>query len=178
MKSTTAVAVLAGLLSAAPALLQANVRTPKPPENLASEVRHELVMLPYYGVFDNLAYQVDGHDVTLYGQVTRPTLKADAGRVVKRIPGVETVVNRIEVLPLSPMDDRVRLGALRAIYRQSSLSRYALSPQAPIRIIVRNGNLTLEGVVDSAFDRNLAGIEANQVFGAFSVTNNLRIAKS
>jgi len=178
MKSKAAVVVLGALLLVAPAVVLANTHTPNAPADLASEVRHELVMLPCYGVFDNLAYQVNGHEVTLYGQVTRPILKSDAEGVVKRIPGVDAVVNRIEVLPLSPMDNRVRRAELRAIYGQPALNRYGLSPLAPIRIIVKNGNVTLEGVVDNTGDKNLAGIEANGVFGVFSVTNNLRVAKS
>src|SRR3954467_11590415 len=84
-------------------------------DKFVKEIRHELVMLPYYGVFDNLAYSVNGRNVTLMGQVTRPTLKTDAERVVKGIEGVESVTNNIEVLPLSPNDDRVRMGVYRAI---------------------------------------------------------------
>ena len=85
-------------------------------DKIIKEVRHELVMLPYYGVFDNLAYRVDGTKVTLFGQVTKPTLKSDAERAVKKVEGVENVDNEIEVLPLSPMDDRIRLATYRAIF--------------------------------------------------------------
>ena len=122
-------------------------------------------MLPYYGVFDNLAYRVDGDTVTLMGQVTRPTLKSDAENVVKRIEGVERVVNHIEVLPLSPNDDRIRIAVYRAIYGQTGLDRYALQAVPPIHIIVNNGNVTLEGVVASETDKNLANIRANGVPG-------------
>src|SRR5208283_2069510 len=101
-------------------------------ERIYKEVRHELVMLPYYGVFDNLAFKLDGYKVTLLGDVTRPTLKTDAGAAVKRIEGVESVDNQIEVLPLSPNDDRIRLAVYRAVYRQASLSRYALQAIPPI----------------------------------------------
>jgi hyperosmotically inducible protein len=144
-------------------------------DRIQREVRHELVMLPYYGVFDNLAFRVDGTTVTLLGQVTRPTLKSDAENVVKDIEGVEKVVNQIEVLPLSPMDDRIRLATYRAVYSTQGLDRYALNAVPPIHIIVNNGKVTLEGVVANEADKNLAGIKANGVSGVFSVTNNLRI---
>ena len=144
---------------------------------LIKEVRHELVMLPYYGVFDNLAYKVDGAKVTLLGQVTRPTLKSDAEGVVKKIEGVESVDNQIEVLPTSPNDDRIRLAAYRAIYSKAPLQRYQLSAVPPIHIIVKNGNITLEGVVANSGDKNLAEIAAKGVRGAFSVKSNLQVEK-
>ena len=131
-------------------------------------------MLPYYGVFDNLAYRVEASTVTLMGQVTRPTLKSDAERAVKDIEGVEKVNNQIEVLPLSPMDDRVRMATYRAIYGTPGLDRYALNAVPPIHIIVANGKVTLEGVVANQADKDMAGIKANGVSGVFSVTNNLR----
>lgn len=145
-------------------------------QRLEEQVRHELVMLPYYGVFDNLAFRVDGNTVTLYGQVTRPTLKSDAEGVVKNIEAVENVVNNIEVLPLSPNDDRIRVRTYRSIYSTPGLDRYALQAVPPIHIIVKNGDITLEGVVANEMDRNLANIKANGVPGAFSVTNNLRVS--
>ncbi len=145
------------------------------PSNLADKVRHELVMLPYYNVFDNLTYRVDGDVVTLSGQVTRPYLKSDAQNVVKRIEGVGRVDNQIEVLPLSPSDDRIRIAAARAIYGYSALQRYGAGAQPSIRIIVKNGDITLEGVVANQTDKILAGIRANGVFGAFSVKNSLRV---
>ena len=144
---------------------------------LVKEVRHELVMLPYYGVFDNLSYKVDGATVTLLGQVTRPTLKSDAERTVKRIEGVEVVVNNIEVLPLSPNDDRIRRAVYRAIYSQNGLDRYSLMAVPSIHIIVSNGQVRLEGVVANQGDKNLANITANGVSGVFSVTNNLALEK-
>jgi hyperosmotically inducible protein len=144
---------------------------------LNKEVRHELVMLPYLDVFDNLSYRVDRNCVTLVGQVTRPTLKTDAERVVKSIDGVDKVDNQIEVLPLSPHDDRLRRSLYRSIYGYASLNRYALPVIKPIRIIVKNGNVTLEGVVDSQADKNVVYIRANGVHGAFSVTNNLRVGE-
>jgi hyperosmotically inducible protein len=129
-------------------------------------------------VFDNLAYKVDGYNVTLMGQVTRPTLKSDAENVVKKIEGVEHVDNRIEVLPPSPTDDRLRLQLYRAIYGYPALQKYALGVQQPIRIIVKNGKVTLEGVVDNEADKNIANIQANSVPGVFSVTNNLQVVKN
>src|SRR5580692_806692 len=147
----------------------------KAQERITKEVRHELLMLPYFGVFDNIAYKVDGYTVTLLGQVVRPTLKSDAENVVKHIEGVEKVDNQIEVLPPSPMDDRLRVRLYRTIYGYPSLEKYALGVQKPIRIIVKNGNVTLEGVVDNEGDKNIAGIRANGVSGIFSVTNNLRV---
>lgn len=140
---------------------------------LVKEIRHELVMLPYYNVFDNLSFKVDGRKVTLLGQVAKPTLKEDAGRVVKSIEGVESVDNQIEVLPLSPNDDRIRIAVYRAVYGQASLQRYSLQAVPPIHIIVRNGDVTLEGVVANEGDKNLANIKANGVSGVFGVTNNL-----
>ena len=142
---------------------------------LMREVRHELVTLPYYGVFDNLMYKVDGGTVTLLGQVARPTLKSSAENVVKDIEGVERVVNQIEVLPTSPNDDRIRIATYRAIYSQAALNRYALRAVPPIHIIVKNGNVTLEGVVANEGDKNIANLQANGVSGVFSVKNNLRI---
>lgn len=142
------------------------------------EVRHELVMLPYYGVFDNFAFSVAGGTVTLLGQVTRPTLKSAAERVVKDIEGVERVVNNIEVLPVSPNDDRLRMALYRAIYGHTALSRYSIQAVPPIHIIVNNGHATLEGVVANESDKNIANIQARGVPGVFSVTNNLRVEKS
>jgi len=132
-------------------------------------------MLPYFGVFDNIEYQVNGDVVTLLGSVTRPTLKSDAENVVKRIEGVSRVDNKIDVLPPSPMDDKLRLELFRAIYGYPSLEKYSLGVQKPIRIIVKNGHVDLDGVVDSDADKNAAGLRANGVPGIFSVTNNLRV---
>jgi hyperosmotically inducible protein len=142
-------------------------------QRLEREVRHELVMLPYYGVFDNLAYKVDGFTVTLYGQVTRPTLKSSAERVVKDIEGVEKVINNIEVFPVSPNDDRLRVALYRAIYSHPQLNRYALQSVPPIHILVKNGEANLVGVVANEGDKNIAGIQANGVPGVFKVSNSL-----
>jgi hyperosmotically inducible protein len=145
--------------------------------NLIREVRHELVMLPYYGVFDNLSFQVDGYNVRLIGQVTRPTLKSDAENVVKGIEGVEKVVNEIVVLPPSPMDDRIRRATYRAIYGYPPLDRYALQAVPSIHIVVSGGKVTLTGVADSEADKNIAGIKANGVSGVFSVDNQLQVTE-
>jgi hyperosmotically inducible periplasmic protein len=141
------------------------------------EVRHELLMLPYLDVFDNVAYRIDGDSVTLVGQVTRPTLKTDAEKAVKSIEGVGRVDNQIEVLPLSPNDERLRRSLYRAVYGYGPLVRYDLPVIKPIRIIVKNGNVTLEGVVDNEADKNMAYIRARGVHGAFSVANNLKVAE-
>jgi hyperosmotically inducible periplasmic protein len=144
---------------------------------IQKEVRHELLMLPYFGVFDYIAFQVKGDTVILQGEVTRPTLKSDAENVVKHIEGVQQVINNIEVLPPSPMDDQLRLALYRAIYGYPALEKYALGVQKPIRIIVKNGRVALEGVVDSETDKNLVTVRANSVPGIFSVTNNLRVVQ-
>jgi len=144
--------------------------------NLAREVRHELVMLPYYSLFDWLQFEVHDGTVVLMGQVTRPTLKSDAENVVKRIEGVDKVDNRIEVLPLSPNDDRIRRAVYRAIFNQNSpLFRYGLGSVPSIHIIVKNGNVTLKGVVANQSDANIANIKARGVPGTFSVKNELTV---
>ncbi len=145
---------------------------------LQKEVRHELVTLPFYDVFDNLAYKVEGGTVTLFGQVTRPTLKSDAEKAVRGIEGVERVDNRIEVLPVSPNDDRIRRAVYRAIYGTEGLDRYAMRAVPTIHIIVKNGHVTLEGAVATEGDKNLANIKANGVSGVFSVTNNLQVDRA
>jgi hyperosmotically inducible protein len=140
---------------------------------LAEQVRHELVMLPYYNVFDNLQFRVDAGTVELSGQVTDPVLRASAENVVKHLPGVTRVENRIEVLPLSPMDNRIRLAAYRAIYSWPSLNRLASMPVPPVHIIVKNGNITLEGIAPTLMDKQVAYLRASSVPLVFTVTNNL-----
>jgi hyperosmotically inducible protein len=146
-------------------------------QRLMKEVRHELVMLPNLNVFDNLAFRIDGNTVTLLGHVTRPTLKSDAENVVKRIEGVEKVNNQIEVLPLSPNDDRIRRDVYLALVRQAQLQKYFMQAVPPVRIIVKNGNVILEGVVANKGDLDIAKITANGVSGVFSVTNNLKVER-
>lgn len=142
---------------------------------LQRRVRRELVTLPYYGVFDNLAYSINGGTVTLYGQVVRPTTRSDAERRVRRLPGVERVVNNIRVLPLSNVDDRIRVATYRSIARMGGLHRYLRGTNPSIHIIVDRGHVTLEGVVANSGDRTLAYHAANRIPGVFSVTNNLRV---
>jgi osmotically-inducible protein OsmY len=149
-----------------------------PTARIAREVMHEMLMLPYYSVFDNLAFRVEGNTVYLYGQVVSLGLKPDAEASVKHIEGVEKVVNNIEVLPPSPNDDRIRRAAYRAIYGNSVLSQYQLRAVPPIHIVVNRGHITLEGVVARQMDKQVAGMQANSVHGAFSVTNNLRVEEA
>ena len=145
------------------------------PQRVMEKIRKELVTLPFYGVFDNLAYSFDGATATLYGQVVRPTTRSDAERRVRRIAGVERVVNQIEVLPLSSFDDSIRSRAYRQIFGTASLYRYAMGANPSLHIVVNRGHMTLEGVVANEGDRRLARIAALQVPGVFSVTNNLRV---
>lgn len=143
---------------------------------LIQQVRHELVMLPYFGVFDDLGFTVEDGTVTLVGAVTRPTLRSDAETVVKGVEGVTKVVNNIEVLPLSPNDDRIRRAVYRAIYRDPTLAtRYGFQALPSIHIIVKNGHVRLEGVVANEMDRSVAFMRANGVHGVFSVENELKI---
>jgi hyperosmotically inducible periplasmic protein len=141
--------------------------------NLIKEVRHQLVLLPYYSVFDDLSYRVQGSTVILSGEVVRPALKSDAEAAVKSVEGVSSVENNIEVLPPAPMDDQIRRAVYRAIYSEPSLSRYAASAVPSIHIIVKGGHVTLVGVADNATDKNIAGLRANGVPNVFSVENNL-----
>ncbi len=144
---------------------------------IGDQVRHELVTLPWYGVFDNLQYQVNGSEVILSGQVVSEhgQTKYDAESAVKRIPGVTKVVNNIEVLPPLPFDNQIRRAEYRAIFSQSTLGRYSLGAIPQIHIIVNGGHVTLEGTVMNEMDRNIAGLVANSVPGVFSVTNNLHL---
>ncbi len=145
---------------------------------IAREVRHELLMLPYYSLFDDLRYKVDNGTVTLLGSVINPTLKSDAQNVVKKIEGVQKVDNKIDILPPSPMDDRIRRATARAIFSYDGLSRYGWEAAPSIHIIVKNGHITLLGVVDSEADKNAAGLRAKGVPGTFSVDNQLQVANS
>jgi hyperosmotically inducible protein len=144
-------------------------------QHIAKEVRHELLMLPYYSIFDDLEFSVNGDTVTLIGSVVNPTLKKDAENAVKHIEGVRQVNNQIKVLPPSPEDDRIRLQVARAINNQDSLYRYFQGAIGSIHIIVENGHVTLKGVVDSQADDTMAKMAANQVPGVFSVTDGLQV---
>jgi len=177
-KSLVSLATLLALFCVSVAAQDNRGQTASSQERITREVRHELLMLPYFGVFDFIAYKVNNGTVTLMGQVVRPVLKSDAEGAVKRIEGVEKVDNQIEVLPPSPMDDQLRIKLYRTIYGEPGLEKYALGVQKPIRIIVKNGHVTLEGVVDTQADKDLANIRAKGVPGSFSVDNNLQVTPS
>jgi hyperosmotically inducible protein len=143
-----------------------------------ADVERELLLLPYYTVFDYLAFRVEpGGTVRLLGQVVRPTLKSDAERRLKRVEGVEQIINEIEVLPVSPADDAIRLAVARNIYNSTALDRYGFQSQPPIHIIVKQGRVTLEGAVDSESDKTVAGLKAREISGVFEVKNNLSVAR-
>ncbi len=152
--------------------------SPESQDRLIREVRHELIMLPHYNVFDNLTFGINGRTVTLNGQVVQAVTKSDAENSVKHIEGVEKVINNIEVLPPSNQDDRIRRELYRSIYSYGPLFKYGNMSVPPIHIIVKNGRVTLEGVVDSEADKNYATVRASQVPGTFAVTNNLRVISS
>ncbi len=139
------------------------------------EIRHQLNSLPRISVFDWLQWSYDKGTVTLSGSVWQPITKSDAEGAVKHVPGVDTVVNNIEVQPNSPNDDQIRMRVYRAIFRNTALERYAIHYAPSIRIIVKNGRVTLEGVVASEADRTIANVQANTVPGVFQVTNNLKV---
>lgn len=160
-------------LSAPSSMTQKN--EPKSQKEVVKEVRHQLVMLPYYSVFDSLSYKVEGGTVTLDGAVVRPVLKDDAETAVKSVSGVTSVINNIEVLPPSPLDDQIRRAEFRAIYGDPTLSRYGYQAVQAIHIIVKNGHVTLDGAVDNEADKNLANLRAKSVPNVFSVTNNLQV---
>lgn len=170
-----AVFIIIGLAMAEAA--QSNDASRRLQDRITREVRHELVMLPQYSIFDNLAYKVNGDTVTLLGQVHNPVLKDEAEKVVKKIEGVAHVNNQIEILPPSPNDDRIRHDVARAIFHDERLFRYSMGAVPPIHIIVKGGHVDLEGVVDNQGDKNEAGLRANEVPGVFSVDNNLRVEK-
>ncbi len=163
----------AGAVLAVPAAMYASAGSGP----LEDQVRHQLVMLPYYNVFDSLSFRVDNGTVILTGQVTQPVVKDDAERSVKHLEGVKSVRNEIETLPLSSFDNQIRLNTYRAIYGYGPLQRYGLGTQPPIHIIVKNGNITLAGVVSNDADRTLAYVRANGVPGVFSVTNELQVVR-
>lgn len=147
-------------------------------DRISREVFHELVMLPQLTIFDNLQYKVDGSKVTLTGQVENAVLKDSAEKVVKKIEGVESVNNQIEILPTSSNDDRIRRQVARAIFNDERLFRYSMGSVPPIHIIVKNGHVTLEGIVNSQADKDAANIRASGVPGVFSVENHLQVQKS
>jgi hyperosmotically inducible protein len=144
---------------------------------IANKVIHAIVMLPYYGVFDNIGFRLQGRTVILEGQVLTSSLKPDAERAVKKVEGVDKVVNNIEILPPGPLDQRIRERVRQAIYTYGPLFKYSNMPNPPIRIIVKSARVTLTGVVDNETDKGLCTMRANQVSDVLSVTNNLRVVK-
>ena len=144
-------------------------------QHLSKQVRHALVTVPWYGVFDNLEYTINGGEVTLSGQVVRPVTRSDAEHAVKRVEGVTHVIDNITVLPLSNFDDQIRRAEFRAIFGTPTLSRYSMGAVPAIHIIVDHGHVTLVGAVDSQIDANVARIRALSVPGVFTVTNNLHV---
>jgi hyperosmotically inducible protein len=178
MKVKVLILAVAMIVSALSFSAQNAMASDRGTERITKAVRHELNMIPYVNAFDYLAFTVNPDDsVTLMGDVTNPVVKSEAANVVKRIEGVERVDNQIHVLPVSPMDDGLRVRLYRTIYGYPALEKYALGVYRPIRIVVQNGHVTLMGVVDSEMDKNIAGIRANGVFGAFSVDNQLQVVK-
>jgi hyperosmotically inducible protein len=176
MKQLIFTAVAASILAGTP--LPANNRTPvRTEERLAQQIRRELVTLPYYSVFDDLQLSLEGRKLILTGHVTRPLLASSAAKAVKALQGVKEVENRIEVLPLSPNDDRLRIALYQNLFGQAGLGRYRLGAAPPVRIVVKDGGVTLTGAVINEMDRNMAGFFANQTPGAFTVTNRLRVER-
>lgn len=177
-RSLLATALL-GFVVMAPGTPRARAATVTTPDisTIPSQVRHQLNMLPWYGVFDYLGYQVNGTEVTLTGQVTseHAVTKDDFETFVKSIPGVTKVINKIEVLPPSPFDSQIRRAEYHRIFSTSDLGGYSTGVIPPLHIIVKNGHVTLEGQVMDQMDKNLAGIAANSVPGVFSVQNNLQV---
>jgi len=164
---------------AIPALPAAKAKTaPATDEDrISREVRHELVMQPYYTLWDWLAYRVNGNTVELVGDVVNPSLQSDAVNSVKHIEGVGKVIDHISTLPPSDMDNRIRQEVARSIFSFGGLSRYSWSAVPSIHIIVKGGHVRLEGIVDTKEDKDAAGIRANSVPGTFQITNNLRVIK-
>jgi len=170
--------MLASMVIAAGAAMAANTTNPaggSDDAQIAQKVAHEVRMYPRYTIWDNISVRVHDGDVELQGQVSLPFKKADLGRLAQRVSGVRSVANEIEVLPNSFFDDRLRLAVARAIYRDPVLSRYAIQAVPPIHIIVDNGHVTLEGVVNTSMEKNVAGIRASQGLSFGQVTNNLLV---
>ena len=161
----------------APSRISAGTITSPVTSDISNQVRHKLAVLPWYGVFDSLGYQVNGTEVTLTGQVIsqHAVTKDDAQNSVKSIPGVTKVINSIEVLPPSPYDDQIRRAEYRAVFSKGDLGGYTMGAIPQVHIIVKGGHVALEGIVMNEMDKNMAGIAANTVPGVFSVENNLQV---
>jgi hyperosmotically inducible periplasmic protein len=175
LKVLVAVVLFAGFFLPAVAVQRDSQPSPKFTQRVLKQVQHEILMLPYYGVFDAIGFKVEGYNVTLFGRVANASLKSDAEHAIKGIEGIEKIDNQIEILPASPMDDRLRRQLFRAIYGYAPLQHYGVGSNRPIHIIVDQGHVTLEGSVDRPADKDLANLRANGVPGVFSVTNNLTV---
>lgn len=171
--------MLAAVLVAAGSAVASTDPTPAAGDNdaqIAQKIVHEIRMYPRYTIFDNVNVKVHDGEVDLVGQVSQPFKKGDMGRLAQHVAGVRSVTNEIEVLPTSLFDDRLRLQIARSIYRDPSLSRYAIQAIPPIHVIVDNGHVTLEGVVNNDMEKTIAGIRASQAGLSFGqVVNNLRV---
>lgn len=179
--------IAAGAQTAQPPAANSNLTTgatptsdqsmsPEVQAKLVQGIRRAILMQANYTVFDNLGYTLDGRTVTLIGQVLNPTLPKDVQSAVKKVEGVDKIVNKIEVLPPSPMDAQIRQQVQQKIYGGfGPLFKYANLPNPPIRIIVKNSRVTLDGVVDSETDKNLCTQRVNQISSVLSVTNNLAV---
>ncbi|HEX2328015.1 MAG TPA: BON domain-containing protein [Candidatus Angelobacter sp.] len=179
LSGVLAIALFAGgAIAQSNAVSQSSSGNQKLQDRLSREVHHELVMIPDLTIFDNLAYKVDGGNITLLGQVRNAVIKSQAEARVKNIEGAQSVNNEIEVLPPSPNDDRIRRQVARAIFNDDRLFPYSMGALPPIHIIVKGGHVTLEGQVNTQADKDAAALRANTVPGVFSVENNLRVAKS
>lgn len=182
IKNILAVGIAGLVIALAPQVLLARtatvaeaVKSSPAGGQLGKQVRQKLLRLPYYGVFDDLGYSIDGGKVTLHGQVVHASTRSDAERSVARIPGVTQVVNKIQVLPLSGFDDSIRVNTYRALQRTAGLYRYFMGTNPSLHIVVDRGHVTLTGVVSNKMDKQLAYITASGIPGAFSVTNNLQV---
>ena len=179
MKLRTLVLGLGLLASAFSFSVQTAVASADGTLRIEKQVKHELNMIPYVNAFDYMAFTVDANgNVTLTGAVTNPVVKTEAVNSVKRIEGVESVNSQIQVLPVSFMDNGLRIRLFRTIYGYPALQKYSLGVNKSIRIIVQNGHVTLMGVVDNQADKNIAGIRANTVPGIFSVDNQLQVVRN
>lgn len=171
MLGATALLGLAGIAGAATA-----TTGPYTDADIAAKAVHEIRMYSRYTIWDNVVLRVNDGALALVGQVSQPFKKQDLQRLMQQVPGVTSVTNELEVLPLSPNDDRLRLRVARAIYGDTTLSRYAYQSQPPIHIIVKNGQVSLEGIVNNELEKNVAGIRASTAGLSFGpVQNNLRV---
>jgi hyperosmotically inducible periplasmic protein len=170
--------VLCGFVSIFASSAAQSGGSPRIQDRVSKEVYHELVMLPQLTIFDNISFKVDGGKVTLLGQVRNAILKDEAQGVIKKIEGVDTVDNQIEILPTSSNDDRIRHEVARAIFNDEGLFPYSMGSVPPIHIIVKNGHVSLEGAVNNQGDKDRAGLRANGVSGVFEVKNNLQVHSS